>query len=59
MRQAASSLADRKELQGTAQKERIFWAEGSGNQEVILDKRADWLLQGYFPEGNGSGPSGS
>lgn len=33
-------------------------AEGSRNKEVTLGIKAGWLLQGYFPLGDGKGPSG-
>ena len=36
MNQAASRLADRKELQGAVQNERLSGAQGSGSMEVIL-----------------------
>lgn len=38
----ASNLADRKELRGTIQNERLLLAEGNRKKEVIPDKIADW-----------------
>ena len=54
---AASSLTDRRELWGTVQNKRLS-AEKSGEKEVILGKKAAWLLQGYCPLEDGSGLSG-
>ena len=47
--QAAANLADRKELPGAVQNERLLQAEGSKNKEVLLGKKVGWLFQGYFP----------
>ena len=58
MNWAASNLADRKELQGAVQNESLLQARGSRKKEVLLDKKADWLLQGYSPLGDGRGLSG-
>ena len=40
MNQAASNLADRKELPGAIQNERFLYAGGSRNKEVTLGKKA-------------------
>lgn len=39
MNQAASNLADRKELQVAVENGRLLSAEGSGNEEVALGKK--------------------
>ena len=57
LNQAALNLAKRKELWGTVQNKRLS-AEKSGEKEVILGKKAAWLLQGYCPLEDGSGLSG-
>jgi len=38
----ASHPADRKELQGAVQNGRLVEAEGRRNNEVIVDRKADW-----------------
>lgn len=46
----ASNLTGRKELQRAGQNEKLLKAEGSGNKEVILDKKKknpSWLLEGH------------
>ena len=58
MNQAASHLADRKELQKAVHNERILQAERSNDKEVILGKKVDWLLQDYCPFGDPRGLSG-
>ena len=47
-----SNLAYRKE--GSVQNERLLQAAGSGNYA----KKVGWLLQSYFPLGDGKGLSG-
>ena len=41
MNQAASRLADRKELQEAVHNETILYAERSNDKEVILGKKVD------------------
>lgn len=53
-----TNLADREELQTDILNERLLLAEGSGNKEVTLEKKVDWLQQGHFPWGDGRGLSG-
>lgn len=33
---------------GAVLNERLLQAEGGKNKEIIINKKADWLLQGYF-----------
>lgn len=40
MNWGASNPADRKELRGAIQNERLLQAEGSRNKKVILDKKS-------------------
>lgn len=41
-------IADRKALRGAVRNEGLLLAEGSGNKEVRVGSKADWLLQGHF-----------
>lgn len=43
---------------GAVLNERLLQAEGGKNKEIIINKKADWLLQGYFLLGDGRYPSG-
>lgn len=56
--QAVFSLADRKELHGTMQSERLLKPEERGNKVFQLGQKVGWLLQSHFPSGNGRGASG-
>ena len=42
--QEAVNLADRKELQGAEQKERLLWAEGNGNKQVTQGKKSGLVI---------------
>ena len=52
MNQTASSLADSKELGGAVQNEKLSYAEGDGNKEVILSLKNGVAIASYFHFGD-------